>query len=220
MRHAEVLEEAYSYSPLAQKGTRIERLTAFFNPKSYRGIERFGLNADYPYVEPGWQWTDIKPIDRDEPARSRLREILGPDTSVLEEDQWLVDGPWLIPDLDYVVELRRVLSVPEQFELIEVAKSPARTSRPGIGFDVGYWASGNFSVLCDSMVWPMWHPPPKEAAVELAHHACNLNEHVLFPTEVAAQSFREFYNTQDWAETPDEFEIIEVALVDPAKSAN
>jgi hypothetical protein len=65
----------------------------------------------------------------------------------------------------------------------------------------------------------MWHPPPPEAAVELAHHACNLNEHALFPTEVAAQSFREFYNTQAWAETPDEFDIIEVALVDPAKSA-
>jgi hypothetical protein len=55
MGHAEASEEAYSYSPLAQKGTRIERLTAFFSPKSYRGIERFGLNADYPYVEPSWQ---------------------------------------------------------------------------------------------------------------------------------------------------------------------
>lgn len=219
MRRPELLEEAYSYSPLAQKGTRIERLTAFFNPKKYRGIERFGLNADYPYVEPGWQWTDIKPIDRDEPARNRLREIVGPDTSALEEDRWMFDGPSLILNFDHVAELRQLLSSPGEFELIEVAKYPARTSRPGIGFDVGYWASGNFSVLCDSMVWPMWHPPPEDVAVELARHACNLNEHVLFPTEVAAQSFREFYNTQDWAETPGEFEIIEVALVGPAKSA-
>jgi hypothetical protein len=212
MRRSEILEEAYSLSPLAEGRVRIEKLCAFFDPKNYRGIERYPLNADMPYIEPGWQWTDIKPTDLDEKARNRVREIIGPITWQ-DEDEWLVSDPWLIPSLDQIAELRRLLSQPEDFETIEIAKLPAHTKSRAIGFDVGYWAQGNFSIICDSLVWPTWHPPPKEIVVELARHASDLNEYVLFSTEDAAQSFRDFYNTQDWSENPDEFEIIEVALI-------
>jgi len=96
------------------------------------------------------------------------------------DNEWLIDGPWLIPSFEQTVEVLHLVSVAEEYELVEVAHHPVRTRRPSIGFDIGYWASGNFPIICDSLVWPLWHPPPPEALQSLSHYAKKLNEHVLF----------------------------------------
>ena len=129
------------------------------------------------------------------------------------DNEWLIDRPWLIPSLEPAVEVLHLVSVAKEYELIEVAHHPVRTRRSSIGFDIGYWASGNFSIICDSLVWPLWHPPPPEAFQSLSCYAKKLNEHVLFRTADEARDFCNFYSEQEWAESGGKFEIIEIALV-------
>jgi hypothetical protein len=213
MKRADVLERAYASSPVAKKTADVGRTLSFIQRYRYRGIGRYPLNADYPYVEPGWQWSERLTADLDAAARSRLRQIVGSDVGILAQDEWLIDGPWLIPDLKMAAELMQLLSAPREYELMEVARYPARTTRTPLGFDVGYWASGGFSLICDSMVWPIWHPPDVEALDHLARHAAILNENILFPTAQNAAAFRDFYELQEWSEKDGGFEIVEVAMV-------
>jgi hypothetical protein len=99
--------------------------------------------------------------------------------------------------------------------MIEVACYPSRTTAPAVGFDVGWWASGNFSIVCDAVVWPLWHPPPVEAMPAMAEYLQGLNEAVLFADVASAERYREWYRQQKWAEHEGRpFEIIEVAVVD------
>jgi len=121
-----------------------------------------------------------------------------------------------LPDIAAASQVRSFLEQPDSYELIEVARHPARTRANPLGFDVGYWASGNFSLISDVALWPLWHPPPIEALSSLAPLLNALNECVLFSDAAAAMRFREAYRSQPWAEdeegTP--FEVIQIAKTD------
>jgi hypothetical protein len=87
--------------------------------------------------------------------------------------------------------------------------------QPGVlGYDVGYWSGDHFSLINDTLVAPLWHPPQPEDFQELAAHAHELNNHVLFPSASLAAKFRQWYLTKPWAETeyePGEFCLIRVS---------
>lgn len=214
------LDADFGSSPLAKEsGDYLERIReslGFVAPQRYRGIGRYPLNADYTHVAPGRQWDVKLPAENDAGAMGRLREMLGIKGIEFPEEGWLIDGPWLIPGLPAARELQRLLEQPELFEIVEVARFPARTSTAGLGFDLGYWASGNFSLICDCAVWPIWHPPHLDALDELHRLLGSLNDNVLFPDIDAASNFAAFYRSQPWAEIEVDdggrFELIEVAL--------
>jgi hypothetical protein len=121
----------------------------------------------------------------------------------------------LVPGLSHAREVLELISSPEKFEIVEVARFPSRTNNISLGFDVGYWASGNFSLICDCAIWPLWHPPPLDVFEEVAPQLSCVNGNGLFPTAEAALAFRDFYRSQTWAETeddgPGQLELIEVA---------
>jgi hypothetical protein len=144
-----------------------------------------------------------------------LAEALGVAGDGLPNEEWLIDGPWLVPDLARAKEVVGLLGRQGTYEIIEVARYPSRTDAVSIGFDVGFWASGNFSLVCDTAVWPLWHPPPPEALVAISAGLSRLNEAVLFPDVGSAASFRDTYRAQPWAEREDTaFEIVEIAPVE------
>jgi hypothetical protein len=220
MQLPSVLNSAYQSSPFVTDAEKeiqnLRKTLPFILPNQYRGIGRYPFNADYDYALPGWQWSGNKAQkDQDRKARARLREILGIKDDDLPQDVWLINGPWLLPELSHAREILDLLSSPEKFEIVEAARLPSRIKGASLGFDVGYWASGNFSLICDCAIWPLWHPPVIDALPELARKVAGLNEHLLFPSSQFAQDYLDWYAQQDWAEKPsEEFHIIAVASVD------
>ncbi len=84
-----------------------------------------------------------------------------------------------------------------------------------IGFDVGCWGSGHFSLIADAMIIPQWHPCPPQQLGSLESWARVLNDELLFPTAADAEQYRRWYLGQPWAEEegqPGEFQIIRADL--------
>lgn len=102
------------------------------------------------------------------------------------------------------------LSRADAYEIVELCAPPESPLQP-LGFDVGYWGGGNFSILCDAALWPIWHPAEPAALPELARQLTELNQHGLFPTAEAANAVAAWYSSQHWAEqVPTDFIVIAV----------
>jgi hypothetical protein len=146
-------------------------------------------------------------------AIALLRSVLGLVEEEFPKEEWMIDGPWLIQDLELAREIRGISQHPDQLEIIQVARFPNRTTSRSLGFDVGYWALGNFSLICDSAIWPCWHPPDLDEIGGLAKVLKGLNERMMFNTPDEALFFRKFYLSRSWTEKEagTRFEIIEVA---------
>lgn len=218
MRQPAELAEAYDRSPFAKAMAdylpALRRAIAGLDRASYRGVGRYPLNASYDYVDPGWQWEKGARRSGEGFGRLAIEEMLG-DWRVTGEE-WMIDGPWLLPDLASVRHVLSFLERTDAYELVEVALHPESTQSEPLGFDVGYWASGNFSLICDSGIWPLWHPPPKEVFSLLAKLLAPLNRAGLFPDAESAASFRDAYRTQEWAEgeSGNPFAIIQIARIE------
>jgi hypothetical protein len=101
------------------------------------------------------------------------------------------------------------------YEIVELCSAP-EFPNDMLGFDLGYWGGGNFSILCDAAIWPRWHPPDPEALAELYRVLRELNEHALFPHEPSARAYFDWYTSQPWAEKePSDFSLIAVGAVTP-----
>ena len=112
------------------------------------------------------------------------------------------------------MQISQALRSPSTYDIVELGRLDERLSHL-IGFDVGYWGGGNFSLICDAMIWPTWHAPDKDAWAKLGTFVKRLNSSLLFETKNEAQDYLKWYRTQGWAETePTDFEIIGVGTVD------
>ena len=218
-----MLARAFDSSPIALEHREylleLRAIFPYLRPEQYRGIERNPLNPDMDHRDPGWEWSPVQESDEGATARRRLAEILGVVEGEWNEETWLNVSPWLVPERAAAQELLDMLRLREEHEIVHVARHPARSMVPSIGFDVGYWATENFSIVCDSAIWPKWHPADSEALNELKRQLEPLNAYGLFPNAETAAAFREWYRSQAWAETEDEdetgrFELIEISLVE------
>jgi hypothetical protein len=215
MRMPRVLNAAYELSPFVQRNRaeiwRLRETLPAVNPAAYRGIGRCPL-SEIPEPDPGWVETTPPATltTHDDKARRLLLEILG-------ADHTCVHYPCsLVPTLAQARELLLLADHREEYELVRLSRDDLDSGRL-MGFDVGYWGGGNYSILCDSIIWPMWHPPAPAALGDLAQHVASLNDAMLFPDSASAERFRSFYLTQSWAELerkPGEFSVIRVEAVE------
>jgi hypothetical protein len=109
----------------------------------------------------------------------------------------------------------------EEYEIVRLSDDDF-SETPMFGYDVGYWGGGTYSILCDSVIWPMWHGPNPEAFDHLLQYVEPLNAHMLFPDHASANRFRSFYLTQPWAETEaaaGDFSVIRVDEVERSQDA-
>jgi hypothetical protein len=215
MKMPRVLNAAYELSPFVQRNRdevlRIRETLTAVDPATYRGIGRCPL-SEIPEPDPGWveATPPITLTTRDDKARRRLLEIIGADHTC---DHYPCS---LVPTLAQAHELLLLADDPGEYEVVQLSRDNPGSGRL-LGFDVGYWGGGNFSILCDSIIWPMWHPPVPAALGDLAHHVESLNDAMLFPDCASAERFRSFYLTQSWAESenePGEFSVIRVEAVE------
>ena len=219
MKLPAVLNSAYERSPSAE-GTR-DALTALraalknINPANYRGIDRCPL-CESPIPEPGWAGVPEHEVldQRDVAARLRMLDFVG----TRNEDHF-APVCCVVPIIENARELIKLVDSPEQYEIVRLSQSAvgdACVEKNDLGFDVGYWGSDSYSIICDSAVWPRWHGPDEDAFEELAKRLAALNAHCLFDKYDEAVRFRIWYRQQVWAETegePDEFCIIKVEAV-------
>lgn len=216
MRMPTTLNAAYEASPFfslnADSVAEIRRTLVGIQPHAYRGVERCPL-AEAPDAYPGWavQAEEIsrqEQIDRE--ARRQLVTILGPDHQCEHYPCHLVST------LGEANELKLVVDSPTDYEIVRLSIDDSDGGGELLGYDVGYWGGGKNSILCDSVLWPVWHPPPPEALKILAEYVTSLNAHMLFPARKFAEDFRKFYRSQSWAETEgegEEFCIIAVQTI-------
>jgi hypothetical protein len=214
MRDPKEIEETFQTSPFYVRNRQaIEALRSVLPAGSaahYRGIGRFPF-TEYPQRGPGWQGEDRHFDDAEARARELLLSFLGPD------DHGTPYPRAFLEDRTDAAAVRAALTQREHYELVELsagAQLPAQV----LGFDVGYWGGGNFSILCDAVLWPTWHPATSEAIPELARHLRGLNRHALFPTVEAARAYATWYVGQNGAEGPaEDFVLIAVrAMTDDA----
>ena len=213
MRRPGELEATFVSSPFYERNqVAIEALRSALPPGSaarYHGIGRFPF-TEYPQRGPGWQGEDAPYDDAEAQARALLLAALGPgDTPTPYPRAFLSDRR-------DAVTVRAALSRSYAYEIVELCTPPEAPLEP-IGFDVGYWGGGNFSILCDSALWPTWHPPVPEAIPKLARQLADLNQYGLFRTADVAKTFAGWYSSQDWAEQePTDFIVIAVGSVSDA----
>lgn len=213
--------DTYNASELARKNItylrQIRSAMSCLNPRNYRGISRDSLepwsSIDEELLKKGT--STLVDLGRERSARKIFLKINGEDR---EEWDYYING-WdynksLIIDLDTAKKLYGALDNPEDYEIIEISREIYGSDYDVLGFDIGYWRSGEFSLICDSVLMPRWHPPNLSDLPELAERMICLHQHVLFSTTEEAEEFREYYNSKPWAETEEqagEFEIIQIA---------
>ena len=193
----------------------------FIGPKNYRGISREPLEPWSKSDEGCFQRGEKTHIDLrcNQTARRKFLEL----NDVDRYDRFLFDyddkddcNLELISDFKVVEEIHRLTDLPEDFEIIEVARNNFGTTYNFLGFDVGYWGGDHFSIICDSAIMPCWHSPNPESFEELGKQLRCLNENLLFSKPHDADNFRKYYRSQLWAESEHprgEFCIIQVAVV-------
>ncbi|MFN8456724.1 MAG: hypothetical protein U0401_18995 [Anaerolineae bacterium] len=185
---------------------------SFVDPFRYRGISRKILSP-FPSLDVGI----IKEFEEtggdmqsNKQARWRFRELIG--ENIPYDEDYDED---LLPNLRGAKEVYSLLDDPEGYEIVVMAREPLEANIESLGFDIGYWGGDHFSLICDSIVMPTWHPPDPSDFGELAEKLQGLNEHVLFETRAEAEAFRSYYMTKVWAETETvagEFQIIQLGL--------
>ncbi len=210
MRHARDLEAAYRsrsrpmWEPASSYLHAVRSALGAVPATSYRGIGRYPFTE---YAEPdlGWSGERSQHIADPEPyARELLLRLLGPEDYETPYPRAFLALP------QHAREVYSALAAPERYEIVELCKAPDRP-RDLLGFDIGYWGGGNYSILCDTAIWPEWHPAPPDSIAALSEAMGQLNRNALFPNPEQAERFLEWYRQQPWAESePSEFSIIAV----------
>ena len=210
MQRSDALEATYTSSPVyRQAPTEIDAIRAVLSGTtlvSYRGIGRYPF-TEFPEKGPGWQGDGPIALDPEPRARALLLESLG---------AYNYKTPYpraFLQSAEQAWAVYSALSEKNKYEVVEVCTPPDHP-RDLLGFDIGYWGGGNFSIICDAAIWPVWHGPDSTALPELANVLSQLNQHGLFPTESSAEAYREWYLKQPWAEVePSDFTVIAVGTL-------
>ncbi len=213
MRQPNELEAAYLASPLYESGREfINALRGMLSPlifSCYRGIGRYPF-SEHSEGEPGWQGSSRPANTHEFQARALLKRFLG------AYDYTTSSPRSFLPRLEQAIKVHAALVEPEKYEIVELCTFPDQPASL-LGFDIGYWGGGNFSILADAAIWPIWHPPIEAAFSDLSKFSVRLNHHILFSTQLDAQDYLSWYAGQDWAESePEEFIVIAVGAIQSA----
>jgi hypothetical protein len=142
-----------------------------------------------------------------EAARATLAELGVP----ADDDE--PDDRSFLPSQAVAQSVFDLLETPDDYEVVALSRQANDIPKNLLGYDVGYWGGDFFSLICDTIVAPRWHPPDPSDFEEVAERLRGLNNHLLFTGHDDALAFRKYYMSKDWAEQElqaDQFRIIAV----------
>ena len=216
LKPADRLVKEYLSTPQAVKHRHfIDDLWARLHPRdplSYRGIGCIvdGIPPSPDQNEDSWLAT--LNVDPKDPLLA-TRLVIG---RFVEHNLGNTDG-YLLFEPEHVQEALQLAPASERIQLVRLRRASFSSEATVLGFDVGYWGGDHYSIICDSIVAPTWHPPQPEDFSALAAALDVLNDSLLFSSQAEAAAFRARYAQFSWAETesyPGEFEVIQVEAVD------
>jgi hypothetical protein len=186
---------------------QLRRLTDFLNPNEYKGFGRQLLTSHpfYPTgqdgliedIEENDEWDNIK-------ARKKLAEL---EYSESNDDFYFKE----LQDAERVFEL---LDSKADFEITEISDEQETTAKT-LGFDIGTWST-SYSLIADTFIIPMWHPPDFNDCNDIIEIGRRLNKNNLFDNYADASEFLKVYLTKSWGEkemTDGQFKIQKLSLV-------
>jgi hypothetical protein len=147
-------------------------------------------------------------------ARIKFREILGEG----EQEDAIDYDDCLLERLEHAQEVFSLLKDKQEWEIVHLMRGTIEQTERSFGFDIGYWGGDHFSVICDCVVMPTWHPPDPRDFDELAKALERLNNHLLFRSVADAEIFKAWYISRSWAESETyegQFCLIRVDQVHP-----
>ena len=97
------------------------------------------------------------------------------------------------------------------YEIIEVLFDTPEVTDKTLGFDIGN-NFGDYSIIADTAVIPLWHPPDFDDYNDIKELLRKLNINCLFSIYSLAQKYLETYNNKTWGEK-DDFDIIQLKNV-------
>ena len=191
----------YQSSDFAQKNKKqviqLREFLPFIEPKNYRGTGRETFSADPFYLDNRktlqiWQEAKLETFDSLH-ARKKIAELqyLITPNDTIEGFTFNKRG-----ELNSVFEL---IENQQDYERIEICENFVDIDTSTLGFDVGYWAA-DYSVIADTAIKPMWHPPNFGDMANILEHMKLLNSHCLFTSYEQAKQYRETYLTKEWGE--------------------
>lgn len=183
-----------------------------FDPVKYRGVSRYPLEAFLTKDEKEFDRERRRGIDVDSNKDARIKLMDATPETVWEIGNFYDDDS-LIDTFDNAVEIFRMLDDKASWEIVHIRRDSFSVNDNTLGFDLGYWGGGYFSLIADTIVTPRWHPPVPEDYCEVADSLSNLNENLLFDNPEDAIAFKQYYKSKEWSETEDvagEFCVIQV----------
>jgi hypothetical protein len=189
----------------------LREILNFLNPLNYRGTGRYFFDS-FPYIAINGYGIET----------STLMDLSSCDNLVARKQMAefeLLNNPAdeeiYIYSLNEIIFVYDLLDDKENYEVIEFIENVPIVDEKTLGFDIGYFGR-DYSIIADTAIKPMWHPPDFDDMEDIVEHLKKLNEHCLFPSFEEAKDFRELYMTKDWGEKVtigDEFTIMQIKLI-------
>ena len=186
---------------------KLRRLTSIIDYKHYKGFGRehltshpfypTGQSGQFEELQENQLWDNLK-------ARRKLAEL---EYSENQEE-------FSFKNLNDAKEVYSLIEDKDDFEIIEISEEK-ETDKQTLGFDIGSWWS-SYSLIADTFVIPMWHPPDFDDFNDILEIGQRLNKFCLFDRHEDAQMFVEAYSTKNWGEkemSPGQFMIYKISSV-------
>jgi hypothetical protein len=169
----------------------------FIEPTNYRGTGRMFFDGSPFWVNDNgelaqWDKTDLMSYDSLQARQmfAKLEDAITPQDTLDDLCFFTLNEMQSVYDL---------IENKDDYEIVEFLESEEEVKSTTLGFDVGYLAA-DYSVIADTAIKPMWHPPDFDDMQDIVEHLKKLNEHCLFQTLQQAKDFRDLYLTKEWGE--------------------
>jgi hypothetical protein len=176
---------------------RLRTLTNFIEPRNYKGFGRTTFTADPFYFKNATKQIMVLPnttitSDENKLAKYKLLEIENKQTENFKID-------WYFDNLEDAISVYELLEDRTKFEKIELILGQKEILPKSYGFDIGY-STADFSIIADTAIKPMWHPPDFDDMDDIISQMKKLNQYCLFDTYADALDYKEIYLSKKWAE--------------------
>ena len=168
---------------------QLRRMMDFIDYQNYKGFGREHLTS-HPFYPVG-QGGGLEELQENKTwdnlvARRKLADFEYGDTQ----------QEFSFKSIEDAKKVYRLIEDKDNFEIIEISEEKG-TDTKTLGFDIGTWWTA-YSLIADTFVIPMWHPPDFNDFNDILKIGQQLNKFCLFDRHEDAQMFAEAYLKKDW----------------------